>query len=295
MKAVIVGAGGFLGRAMCNLLRARGHEVVAFSSANPDGINPETGTFRVRPSFPRGAKVVYYLAQSPFGRRSLGRADHLFAVGVVSALQAALAAQEAGIGRFIFASTGNVYQSSFAPRSEADPVRRGDWYALSKVHAEEVLGLLREKLELTCVRLFGLYGPGQTERLVPNLIRSVRDGREIILHPAAWEGADTRGLRLSVCHVSDAARIMTSLADVSGVERINVASTESHDIRGIAERIGVLLHRPAMFRVSEESRLSDLLADTSLLMRSLRPGFVQFDSALVEIVSAARDERAQGR
>ncbi len=94
-------------------------------------------------------------------------------VNVHSAVAIAEHARRAGAKRFVYASTGNVYAAGFAPFSEAAPVRRDDWYALSKVHAEEALALFRPQLDVVIARLFGVYGPGQKGRLVPNLLASV--------------------------------------------------------------------------------------------------------------------------
>ena len=70
MKAAIVGAAGFLGRALCKHLQAEGWNVLAY-----DAVAPETlpGGVKFVPldivggsiSLPRGIAAVYYLAQSP--------------------------------------------------------------------------------------------------------------------------------------------------------------------------------------------------------------------------------------
>jgi nucleoside-diphosphate-sugar epimerase len=288
MKAVVVGSGGFLGSAVVRELARRGHSVIPLSSSKAEGIEPGTGLFRSRPRFSGDADVVLFFAQSPFSREVPACADHLFAVNCVAAVQAALAAREAGIRRFIYTSTGNVYAPSYAAHAESAPVRRDNWYSLSKVHAEEALALLRNELDVTVARLFGLYGPGQTGRLVPNLLNSIEAGREITLQPGPADGPTTGGLRVSLCHVADVARILVDLTPVRGVPTLNIASEETPDVRSIAEGIGRALGRSARFKVSDVARPFDLIADTSRLKALLAPCFIDLESGLRETVEAAR-------
>lgn len=288
MKAIVVGSGGFLGRALMREFERRGDSAVGLSSGNATGIDPATGLFRTRPLFPADADVVFFVAQSPLTRAAATHADHLLAVNCVAAVQAALAAREAGIHRFIYTSTGNVYVPSYSPLAEDSPPRRDDWYSLSKVHGEEALTLLGQTLEVTAVRLFGVYGPGQTGRLVPNLIQSVADEREITLQPAPGEGAYTGGLRISLCHVEDVARILRDVAGLKGVPRLNVASEQVSDVRSIADAIAQVLGQRARLRVAHETRPFDLVADVGLLKKLLSPSFADLARGLRETVEAAQ-------
>lgn len=287
MKALVIGPNGFLGKRLCAELERRGWGVARASSADGSGIDPDSGLFRQDFAIGAGIAAVFYLAQSPHVTGALARPHHLFAVNVASAVQCAAAARAAGVPRFIFASTGNVYAPGFEPRSETCALRRDDWYALSKVHAEESLALFRPDLDVTCTRLFGVYGPGQTGRLIPNLIQSVRDGRDVTLAPREGEGATTGGLRLSLCHVDDAARILADLAALRGVAQVNVASGEVQDIRGLAEAIARASGAASRLRVEARPRLFDLIADTRLLEGLLAPRFIPTERGIAETVAAA--------
>ena len=137
--------------------------------------------------------MVYYLAQSPRYRQTPEQSAHLFAVNCVAATQAAEAARRAGVNRFIYASTGNVYQSSFLPLAETAPVRRDNWYALSKVMGEDALALYRPYLDITIARIFGVYGPQQTDKLVPMIAERIKARLPIFLDKNPHNAADLRG------------------------------------------------------------------------------------------------------
>jgi UDP-glucose 4-epimerase len=285
VKVVIVGPGGFLGRALRREVERGSGEAIGLSSSSEGGIDPARGVFATAPFIPAGADAVFFLAQSPHGRELPQRADHLMSVNAVAPLQAALAARAAGVRRFLYISTGNVYQPGFLPHPEDGPVRRDNWYSLSKVHGEECLALLQDSIHVTIVRLFGLYGPGQGDRLVPRLVDAVLTGREIVLEPRADERGETGGLRLSLCHVADAARILLALVPLNHLRCVNVASDEILSIRGIAEAVARAAGKRAELRAASAPRAFDLVADTSRLRGELAPRFRDFESGVGEMVA----------
>lgn len=282
-----MGAGGFLGRALVAEFHRRGIPVAECSSARPGGIDPASGLLPRDFTVPRGTRSVYYLSQSPALTTEPPRYEHLLAVNVVSALHAARAAREAGARQFFYASTGNVYAPSFAALRETDTVRRNNWYSLAKVHAEEALVLLPPGLEVTRLRLFGLYGPGQSGRLVPNLAHAVRVGRPVIIEPNPHDPEDDGGLRLSLCHVRDAASVLASLAQCEAPPYLNVASGQTCSVRAIASAIGAALGTAVAFETAPRPRTFDLIADTAVLQRLLAHRFERFEDSVQELLDAA--------
>jgi nucleoside-diphosphate-sugar epimerase len=283
MRALVIGAGGFLGRALVAELARRGDTVTACSSTRSGGIDPQTGLLPPDFDVPRGTEAVYYLSQSPALKAEPPRVEHVLAVSVVSALHAARLACQAGVRQFFYASTGNVYALSFAPLRESDPVRRDNWYSLAKVQAEEALMMLRPSLGVTSTRLFGLYGAGQSGRLLPNLAAAIRAGRPVVIEPNPHDPADDGGLRLSLCHVRDAACVLASLASCEAPPFLNVASGETLSIRELACAIARAIGEPVSFEAAPQPRAFDLIADTSLLQRLLAPRFTRFEDALPEL------------
>ena len=277
---MIVGAKGYIGGHLAHHYETAGVDVVKISSSEPGGINPETGLLPDNFEVPQGVDTVFYLAQSPRHRQAPDMATHLLSVNVLSAIQMASVAHRAGVRKFIYASTGNVYAPSFLPLREDAPLRRDNWYSLSKVHAEEALGLFRNDLDVTIVRLFGVYGPGQQGRLVPNLIRSVLEGKEIQINRRCDGNADTAGLRISLCYVEDTVHILRQIAASGGVPVLNVASDEILSIREMATLIAQAAGKPARFAKGKVNRDSDLIADISRLKQVINPRFTTFQEGI---------------
>jgi UDP-glucose 4-epimerase len=288
LKILIIGAQGFVGARLRKHLEARGASVVAVSSRDGSGLCAASGllpeTFRVAD----GVEAVVYLAASPRFREAPASAAHIFSVNALSAITAAEQARRAGAKRFVYASTGNVYAPSFAPCAEDAPLRRDDWYALSKVQAEEALALFRPYLGVHVGRLFGVYGPGQKDRLVPNIAASLRAGRAIELQPQAGVPEDTDGLRISLCFVDDVADVLARLALEGGPVCLNFASDEVLSVRAITEALGAALGTAPRYVRAERPRASDLIADNTLLRTRLAPRFTPFAEGIA-LTAAARD------
>ena len=229
-------------------------------------------------------QAVVYLAQSPRYRDMPDHAAHLWSVNVLSAIRAAEWARGCGAARFVYASTGNVYKPAFHPHHEDDPLRRDSWYALSKVHAEEALRLYDAAPAVTCARLFGVYGPGQSGRLVPNLIHAVRCGDAIRIQAHPSDNADVDGFRLSLTYIEDVVSVLCHLALNAGPAVVNIASPEVWSIRHLATAIGTVVGRPPAFVTDEQPRESDLIADTDRLRAYWSGPFQSLSEGLAETV-----------
>lgn len=274
-----------MGRHLMDGLASKGIDRQGLSSANGSGIDPATGLFPNDFAISPGTSVVVYLSQSPRFRQVPEEAVHVLAVNSISAVRAAIAARAAGVGRFIYVSTGTVYAPSFSPLAETAPVRRDNWYALSKLHGEEALNLFRRDMEIIVVRPFGVFGPVQSGRLVPNLIDSVKSGRPISLQPRPDHHDDRDGLKISLCYVDDATNILVQLAMNGGAPYLNLAGLEALSIRSMAEAVGSLVGREPVFETSATNRDTDLIADPSLLVGTLSPSFTSFDDGLAKVIA----------
>jgi nucleoside-diphosphate-sugar epimerase len=248
---------------------------------------------------------------------------HLLAVNVGAAVQAAQQARAIGATRFIYASSGSVYAPSFEALTEACPVRRDDWYALSKVQAEEALALFARAdattgaagLDVTVVRPFCIFGPGQTNMLVPNLLDSMLAGRPIYVEPSAADGSDRDGLRITPCYIDDAVEILCDMihrgqgataAPFAAVpapgrtathnaapvpapyvraahpspEIVNLAGPEIISIRQLATELGRLVGKTPNIEISPRLRQGNLIADVTFLRRTYEPSFTSLQMAL---------------
>lgn len=289
MRVAVIGAGGFVGRHLCCKLAAQGAEVLALSAGSPDGISVETGLLPYDFALPQGIEAVYFLAQSPRYHQMPDQSAHLFSVNCVAAVQAAEAARKANVGRLIYASTGNVYAPSFLPLSETSPVRRDNWYSLSKVMAEDALGLFSSHLNVTIVRIFGVYGPRQEGKLVSKLAESVKLRHPVFTDRNPNDPRDIDGLRISLIYVDDLVDSLVNLLRVSKCKILNLSGPEAVSIRFLATRLGKLLDIEPVISLSRICREGDLVADTSKYM-TLFPStcFVSLDEGLRRVVELDR-------
>lgn len=279
MKIAVFGAGGYIGKRLTEKFRRIGLEVVCYSNAVGGVFDQESGLLSDNVDIPRNVDCSIYLSQSPYYRQMPEKAGHLWGVNVLSAMKVAEMSRQAGVPQFIYASTGNVYSPSFSPLKEDFPVRRNDWYALSKVHAEEGLALYRSDMSITSVRIFVIYGPDQTNKLVPNLVKSIRTGIPIMLAPKV-DDSENCGLRVSLCYIDDVVDIITQLLGKNAPDLINIAGSEVLSIRHIAKQIGEQLAISPKFEISNQPRGFDLVADVTKLVELYNPIFTPFSEGI---------------
>ena len=280
MRVAVFGAAGYIGRHLVARLGSDGATVLPFSSAQDGVFDPISGLLLESFELPVGTDAVIYLSQSPQFRQMPSQASHLWGVNVLSAMRAANLARKVGARRFLYASTGNVYAPSFAPLTENQPLRRDDWYALSKIHAEESLALFHADMHVLSVRIFGVYGPGQVNRLVPNLVQTMRSDLPVTLAGQPGAVLNDGGLRVSLCFIEDLVDIFVRLVRQDTVGVMNIAGPDAVSIRDMAQTIGEYIGRHAQFEPATQPRRFDLIADVTKLVQLCQPQFTPFETGL---------------
>ena len=280
MKVALFGAGGYVGKRLAARLSHDDVQIASYSSREKGAFDSKSGVLQEGVQIPIGTDCLVYLSQSPRYRQMPTEADHVWGVNVVSAIRAANLARQSGVRRFIYASTGNVYAPSFSPLSEECALRRDDWYALSKIHAEEGLALFRNDMSMLSARIFGVYGPGQTDKLVPSLVAAIRAKVPIKLAPNPTDINDTDGLRVSLCYIDDVVEIFSRLVSLDTAGAINIAGPRVLSIRDMAEAIGRHIVQSPSFEVASQPRPFDLIADITSLVQVCQPQFTSFDDGL---------------
>lgn len=173
-RAVLTGAGGFLGRATTAALRAAGWDVLALDRAAADVADRAALLRHAAP-----ADVVVHLAFPT--RPADRRADPLAALHAVAAgtANAAALADCCGATAFVLASSGKVYGSPRTlPIPDDHPLAPTTWLGELKVLQEHVATLAARRggrSGATLLRFFNVYGPGQRpDFLVPQLVAQWR-------------------------------------------------------------------------------------------------------------------------
>jgi len=174
MRALVTGAGGFLGRALVRRLAAEGHEVRAMvrPGAEAEGLGA-SGVEVVRgdvtdpaslPAAVAGRDVVFHLAGV---RRAPARDEFLRAnvEGTRAVLDACLA-HAPRLARFVLAGSIAAAGPSRTGRREEEPFAPAEGYGESKAEAERVALARSDRLPVAVGRPPRIMGPGDRENLL---------------------------------------------------------------------------------------------------------------------------------
>lgn len=295
MRVLVTGASGFLGSRLVRRLRDAGCEVtgVGRSSARPAlealGCRVLEADLGVReaPLDPGRHDAAFLLAQSAAYREGLDGATDVVAVNLMGLARSLDLARRAGAQRVFYFSSGSVYRPGFEPLREEDPVHGEGLYPMSKRMGEELAARFREAFALCVVRPFIVYGPGQRDRMVPDLVSRVAAGRAVTLAPRHPGEVDPEGLVTTPCHVDDAARIAAALLEVEPPDVLNLAGHERVSIRDVARLAGENLGREPVWETLATPRTGDFVADATRLEKLLAPRFLPFADGLAQVVEAA--------
>jgi nucleoside-diphosphate-sugar epimerase len=291
MRALVTGAGGFLGTALVRALAARGDEVRALvrpatAQGTPGselrrlgaevvaGDATDPGALRTAVA---GCQVVFHLA----GVRRATDPNEFMRVNADStrhALEACLAAAP-GLSRFVLAGSLAANGPSRTPLGEDAPFAPVEPYGASKAEAERIARSFSDRLPVAIARPPRIMGPGDRENLLFFRIARRRLSLDLGDRPLSWIDVD------------DCARGFLLLADrpEAAGEAFFLASDEPTTAAGLmteaARALGLRALRvplPAPL-VRGAARLADALTDLTgrrlplnrkLAAQVLAPGWV---------------------
>jgi UDP-glucose 4-epimerase len=245
-RAFITGGAGFIGNHIARLLLSEGWEVICFDDLSvgkmeyvPDGAELIIGDIRDEESMAvamRGCRHVYHLA----ARVSIRKAVETFVddaeVNTLGTLKALRAAKDAGVERFLYASSMAVYGTvEYSPQDEEHPINPTSPYGVAKYSSERYILNLAEHwgIEPVICRYFNTYGPRQTPSPYVGVItifcRKLFDGEA----PQIFgDGEQVRDF----IHVDDIARgSVTALQKAPSGSVINLGTGVGTSVNQIAE------------------------------------------------------------
>jgi dTDP-glucose 4,6-dehydratase len=252
MRVVITGGAGFLGSHVCDLLVARGDEVVCVDNlctGRQENIAHLTG----RPGFTfvaqdvsRGLEVagpvdlVMHLASPASPPEYLRLAIETLEVGSLGTMNTIRLALEKG-ARYFVASTSEVYGDPLVhPQPETywghvNSTGLRSCYDEAKRFAEAVtMAYHRQRgLDVRISRTFNTYGPRMRPddgRVVTNFIVQALAGRPLTVY---GDGTQTR----SFCYVDDQVRGLVALADSDYVGPVNIGNPNEFTMLELAQQV----------------------------------------------------------
>lgn len=288
MNVLLTGATGYIGTKLLESLEASGggpiKKVYALSRGDLGGGSPPVEWVKTdlgRPGWvanlPDGpVDVVVHLAQSRRYREFPDQITDIFNINTRSTLELAQWAHARKVKRFIFASTGNVYGFGDRAHKETDACMPDSMYGASKLSAENLLRPFAPFFDVAILRFFGVYGPGQTNALIPDIIRRFVNGEEITL-------AGNVGVKFNPMYIDDAVAVISKVASerlFTGYEVMNAGNPDAMDLRQIAGGLESITKDAARLRVVD-GQPKYLVGEIGKIQKLLKVGpFVRFQDGL---------------
>ncbi|HSQ55562.1 MAG TPA: NAD-dependent epimerase/dehydratase family protein [Gemmata sp.] len=263
----VTGAAGFLGSHVVDHLLARGTPVLAVDDVST-GRESFIACHAGNPAFTHARQDIRDAAGlcALFENHRPAAVIHLAAIHFIPACNAdpprtvslnvhgtqcvLSAARAAGIERFWFASTGDVYAPSDSPHHETrSPTAPFNIYGLSKLIGEQLVALEargRPEARFVIGRLFNLYGPRETNpHILPEVLGQLRQNPDATLRLGNL--SPTRDL----VPVADAARAIVATLDAApaGVTTVNIATGVAVSMQHVLDLLGEIRGKPLKIEI----------------------------------------------
>jgi nucleoside-diphosphate-sugar epimerase len=270
-RAVVCGAGGFIGGHLVKKLLADGVDVVRAIDLKPidewhqvsRGVENVTLDLKEKESChkaAKGAEVVFQLAADMGGMGFIENNKALCMLSVLINTHMLMAARDGGVQRFFYSSSACVYngdkqkKAEVVPLKEADayPALPEDGYGWEKLFSERMCRHFEEDFGLECrvARFHNVYGPfgtwdGGREKAPAAICRKVLEAKLSGNHEIEiWgDGKQTR----SFMYIDDCLQGVQAIVKSDIHEPINLGSNELVTINQLVDIVeniaGVKLRR----------------------------------------------------
>lgn len=252
-RYLVTGGAGFIGSHLAEALSAGGDSVRVLDNfltgkrenlaSFLDRIELAEGDIRDLETCRRAVEGVDYVlhqAALPSVPRSVMDPVLTNAINVDGTLNLLVASRDAGVKRFVFASSSSVYGDEPAlPKKEGSEGFPLSPYAVTKLVGEKYCEVFHRiyGLETVVLRYFNIFGPRQDPHseyaaVIPNFIfRMMAGARPVIF----GDGNQSRDFTY-VANVVDANRLALTASGVSG-EVFNIACGERITVNGLFEKL----------------------------------------------------------
>jgi len=208
---LVTGGAGFIGSALVGRLLSDGHTVrVAddFSTGSRhnleeyldriDLVEGDLAELAVSKACVRGVEYVLHQAAIPSVERSVEHPARIHRANLTATLNMLVAARDARVKRFVFASSSSVYgNSETLPKLETMPENPLSPYAVTKLAGEKYAAIFHRIYSLPAVslRYFNVFGPRQDPHspysaAVSRFIESALEGRRPVVHGDGEQSRD---------------------------------------------------------------------------------------------------------
>jgi GDP-4-dehydro-6-deoxy-D-mannose reductase len=257
MRALVVGASGFVGRHLVTHLADAGDEVVASdrASGGPDICDADAIEAQFRDVAPA---VVYHLAGQSDVARSWTDVTTTYRTNVEGLLNVLAASRAANVAKVVAVISADVYgdvRPEQLPLTEDTPMRPVSPYGVSKVAADFVAlqAHLGYGMDVVRARPFTHIGPGQS----PGFVASALASRIAI--------AERDGLDEITVGTLDSRRDFTDVRDVVRAYRLLALHGRAGEVYNVCTGADISIQELADTLVSFATRPVRLVPDPALL------------------------------
>ena len=250
-KVLITGAAGFVGRHLVRACLKKGWDVIGIDvrTGAEDGGEIVRADLLDRPAVARLLRDVdYVFHEGAVSSSPMFEPDpsHGVEVNVMGGLYLLQASAEAGVKRFVYASTSSLYGSLPVPwREDMAIPAPPNAYAASKLAFEYFAKMytLRGELGTVGLRYFSVYGPGEEPKgpyanMISQFLWAMRRSEPPVVY---GDGHQTRDFT----HVDDIVRAnLLALGTESVGEVFNVGTGRETSINKLVRKLSELLARP---------------------------------------------------
>jgi len=261
-SCLVTGSRGFVGRHLVVALSRAGYAVGEADIENGCDLTDWNSFKKLN-----AANWIIHLAARTFVPESFSDPRRFYDDNIRSTLNALEMARRWN-ARFILASSYVYGMPHYLPIDEAHPLAGENPYSQSKILCEQLAdGYARHfGVPVICLRIFNIYGPGQSDRfLIPSMVKQAKQGHISLGDPEP---------RRDYVYVDDVVAAYMCALDYEsrGCEVFNIGSGTSHSVREIVETYVKASGRPVDLRFSGKKRkgeISDTRSDCRKANRML--------------------------
>ncbi|MEM4755965.1 MAG: SDR family oxidoreductase [Candidatus Woesearchaeota archaeon] len=256
-KVLVTGGAGFIGSALVHALVQAKNQVIVldnFSTGKKENLAPvlnhitllETSLddLSVLQHACEGVEYVFHQAAVPSVPRSVEDPLTSHESGASATLHMLLAARNANVKRFVYASSSSVYgDTEVLPKHEQLPPNPKSPYAVSKLTGEYYTQLFYHLygLETVCLRYFNVFGPRQDPHstyaaVIPKFITLMLLGKQPTIY---GDGTQSRDFTY-VENVVDA-NLLACIAPHAAGRVFNIASGKPYSLLELVAMLNQLL------------------------------------------------------
>ncbi|MHA0286104.1 NAD-dependent epimerase/dehydratase family protein [Mycobacterium sp. C3-094] len=255
MRVMVTGGAGFVGKELVRTLTDGNEVLVAdlLRYGTPDWLSGELDGFafervdirdaaataavveRFAPDVVVHLAAIHYIPECDADPANAVATNVTGMVNVLSALAPGT--------RFVFASSGAVYEPDEEPHRELESVVKPvDIYGITKDQGEDYVHMFAANRDIAgvIVRLFNVIGPGETNpHLLPAIVVQLRDNPDAISLGNTWPKRDYIDVQDAAGGFAAAA--LGATPGPGGVEIVNLGSGQQYSVDDIVDRMRSVL------------------------------------------------------